>query len=69
MQPKKLQDQTAVGGKLVIPVGDDILEMTKTPTGRETRRHPGFFVRNVVSGAYLAPLSALRNGLSFSRWL
>jgi len=38
--PKPLEDQLAVGGRLVVPVGtaaQDLLVITRTPTGLETR--------------------------------
>jgi protein-L-isoaspartate(D-aspartate) O-methyltransferase len=41
--PKELLKQLKVGGKLVIPVGNDILEIEKTGEDKyETIRHPGF---------------------------
>jgi protein-L-isoaspartate(D-aspartate) O-methyltransferase len=41
--PDVLVDQLTTGGKMVIPVKNDILEITKKPDGeRETIVHPGF---------------------------
>ncbi len=41
--PTELLDQLKVGGKLVIPVNNDILEITKsTEDSYETERHPGY---------------------------
>lgn len=41
--PEVLLDQLTVGGKLVIPVNNDILEITKTSdTDRTTQTHPGY---------------------------
>jgi protein-L-isoaspartate(D-aspartate) O-methyltransferase len=42
--PAELLNQLKVGGKLVIPVMHDILEVTKTSKqkGRDVRKHPGF---------------------------
>lgn len=41
--PEQLIDQLKVKGKLVIPVQNDILEITKTSSETyETERHPGF---------------------------
>ncbi len=41
--PDELVDQLKVGGKMVIPVHDDILEITKLPGGKlDTKIHPGF---------------------------
>lgn len=42
--PEELTHQLKVGGKLVIPVMHDILEVTKTSKqkGRDVRKHPGF---------------------------
>lgn len=41
--PKSLKNQLKTGGKLIIPVHNDILEMTKLPQGKWTvKRHPGF---------------------------
>ncbi len=41
--PEELLGQLKVGGKLVIPVIDDVLEITKNKGGDyETKTHPGF---------------------------
>jgi protein-L-isoaspartate(D-aspartate) O-methyltransferase len=41
--PEELMDQLKINGKLVIPIQNDILEITKTPKkGRDVRKHPGF---------------------------
>jgi protein-L-isoaspartate(D-aspartate) O-methyltransferase len=41
--PEQLLNQLKAGGKLVIPVNNDILEIEKTSKDRyETTRHPGF---------------------------
>lgn len=42
--PEELMAQLKISGKLVIPVGSDILEITKTSeqNGRDVRKHPGF---------------------------
>lgn len=41
--PEQLMEQLKVGGKLVIPVMHDILEITKTAKkDRGVRKHPGF---------------------------
>ncbi|HSX18131.1 MAG TPA: protein-L-isoaspartate O-methyltransferase [Candidatus Saccharimonadales bacterium] len=42
--PDKIIDQLKISGKLVIPVGNDILEVTKTSkkNSRDVRKHPGF---------------------------
>jgi protein-L-isoaspartate(D-aspartate) O-methyltransferase len=41
--PTELLNQLKVGGKLVIPVNNDILEITKTSlTNHEINTHPGF---------------------------
>lgn len=41
--PEILMDQLNIGGKLVIPISSDILEITKTSKkGRDVRKHPGF---------------------------
>lgn len=41
--PVALLDQLAIGGKLVVPVQYDVLEVTKTAEDEyRTRRHPGF---------------------------
>jgi protein-L-isoaspartate(D-aspartate) O-methyltransferase len=41
--PEELLDQLIVDGKLVIPVGEDVLEITKlSADDRITRLHPGF---------------------------
>jgi protein-L-isoaspartate(D-aspartate) O-methyltransferase len=41
--PVTLLDQLAIGGKLVVPVQYDVLEVTKTAEDEyRTRRHPGF---------------------------
>jgi len=41
--PEQLFDQLAVHGKIVVPVGNSILEITKTsPHEREIIEHPGF---------------------------
>jgi len=41
--PHRLIDQLKVGGKLVIPVREDVLEITKTvKESYETKTHPGF---------------------------
>jgi len=41
--PDELMEQLKISGKLVIPVGNDILEITKTSKkGRDVRKHPGF---------------------------
>lgn len=41
--PQELIDQLKVGGKMVIPVKDDILEVTKSINGQlDIQQHPGF---------------------------
>lgn len=41
--PKALIDQLKIGGKMVIPVSNDILEITKKPGGDlDIKKHPGF---------------------------
>jgi protein-L-isoaspartate(D-aspartate) O-methyltransferase len=40
--PEELIDQLEVGGKLVIPVYNDILEITKKNGDSEVKTHPGF---------------------------
>ncbi len=41
--PEELFDQLIIGGKMVIPVKNDILEITKKPDGNiEAIAHPGF---------------------------
>lgn len=41
--PQELKDQLKRGGKMVIPVYNDILELTKLPQNKwDIRRHPGF---------------------------
>ena len=42
--PEELMEQLNINGKLVIPVQNDILEITKTSekNGRDVRKHPGF---------------------------
>lgn len=40
--PSELLEQLAVGGKLVIPVGHSILEITRRPAELKTVKHPGF---------------------------
>lgn len=36
--PRELFDQLGVGGKLVMPVGNSIIEITKTKTGKTTKK-------------------------------
>ena len=40
--PESLLEQTKSGGKMVIPVLDEILEMSKSSRGWKIIRHPGF---------------------------
>jgi len=40
--PRELVEQLKTGGKLVIPVGSTIYEITKTKEGLRTTPHPGF---------------------------
>ena len=41
--PKEVVSQLSVGGKMVIPVGNDVLEITKTSKIKiEIKTHPGF---------------------------
>ncbi len=41
--PKELVDQLKVGGKMVVPVHNDILEVTKTAKDKlDIKTHPGF---------------------------
>jgi len=49
--PIELISQLSVGGKMVIPVRNDILEIEKTSSkGAETRVHPGFVFVPLVPG-------------------
>lgn len=49
--PGELIDQLKKGGKLVIPVGNDIIEIDKTLTGKlETNVHPGYVFVPLVPG-------------------
>lgn len=49
--PDELTDQLAPGGKLVIPVKNDILEVEKAADGTlETNVHPGFVFVPLVAG-------------------
>jgi protein-L-isoaspartate(D-aspartate) O-methyltransferase len=40
--PQTLYDQLAVGGTMVVPVGDTIIKITKTDTDAGIETHPGF---------------------------
>jgi protein-L-isoaspartate(D-aspartate) O-methyltransferase len=50
--PPTLLDQLKPGGKLVVPVRNDVLEITKSPDGRpQVRTHPGFAFVPLVAQA------------------
>lgn len=48
--PKELIDQLKVGGKLVIPIQNDIIEITKTSKDtHDTKVHPGYVFVPLIS--------------------
>jgi len=47
--PASLRDQLAPDGKIVIPVGEAIIEATKTAAGWNEQRHPGYIFVPYIS--------------------
>lgn len=48
--PPSLVDQLALTGKMVVPVGSNILELTKTTNGKDITMHPGFVFVPLIDG-------------------
>jgi protein-L-isoaspartate(D-aspartate) O-methyltransferase len=49
--PQELIDQLADGGKMVIPVNNDILEIEKDNGQTSTKKHPGFVFVPLIDGS------------------